>query len=188
MLVRVLWPWLLFGWVGFEVLVTIITQTRRSQGALHDRGTQILIWVAITGSFFAAGFVAFPGADIRFNHDFLRMAAFVLLVAGLVVRIAAIVNLGRAFSTNVAIRSAQSVQRNGLYRIVRHPSYLGTEIILLAAGLHTHNWACLAIFAVLPTAAVLNRIRVEEAALLNAFGEEYADYMRTTKRLIPGVY
>jgi protein-S-isoprenylcysteine O-methyltransferase Ste14 len=29
---------------------------------------------------------------------------------------------------------------------------------------------------------------VEEAALLGAFGDEYAEYMRATKRLIPGVY
>jgi protein-S-isoprenylcysteine O-methyltransferase Ste14 len=41
----------------------------------------------------------------------------------------------------------------------------------------------------LPTgAALLYRIHVEEQALHGAFGEEYAEYSRVTKRLIPGVY
>jgi protein-S-isoprenylcysteine O-methyltransferase Ste14 len=71
---------------------------------------------------------------------------------------------------------------------VRHPSYLGLEICFLAVGLHTGNWACLALMLIAPTLAVLYRIHIEEQALLGAFGAEYADYSRTTKRLIPGVY
>jgi protein-S-isoprenylcysteine O-methyltransferase Ste14 len=188
MSLETLWPWLIYGWVGLEAVVSIATRTRRGQGTLHDRGTQLIIWVVIVLSFFAAGWVAFPGADMRLDHHALRLAALVLIVAGLAVRIAAIVALGRSFSANVAIRSTQTVLRKGLYRVVRHPSYLGMEIIFLAAGIHTHNWASLATAFVLPTIAVLYRIHVEEAALLGAFGDEYAEYMRVTKRLIPGVY
>lgn len=183
-----LWPWLFYGWVGMETAISIVTRTRRSQGTLHDRGTQVIIWVVIVFSFFAAGWVAFPGEDMRFDHHFLSLAGLSLIVAGLAIRIAAITTLGSSFSANVAIRSTQSVQRKGLYRFVRHPSYLGMEIIFLAAGIHAHNWASLAVVFVLPTAAVLYRIHIEESALLGAFGAEYADYMRTTKRLIPGVY
>jgi len=188
MIVQTLWPWLIYGWVILEVVIAVATRTRRGQGTLHDRGTQYIIWVIIVFSFFAAGWVAFPGSDIKFNHAVLRLAAFALIVTGLAVRVAAIVTLGKSFSANVAIRSSQTVLRKGLYRVVRHPSYLGMETIFVAAGLHTHNWASLAVLLVLPTAAVLYRIHVEEAALLTAFGEEYAAYMRTTSRLIPGVY
>ena len=39
-----------------------------------------------------------------------------------------------------------------------------------------------------PTLAVLYRIRVEEAALMGAFGNEYEEYRQATKRLIPGLY
>jgi protein-S-isoprenylcysteine O-methyltransferase Ste14 len=35
---------------------------------------------------------------------------------------------------------------------------------------------------------LLYRIHVEEAALMQAFGEAYRDYSRTTKRLLPGIY
>jgi protein-S-isoprenylcysteine O-methyltransferase Ste14 len=35
---------------------------------------------------------------------------------------------------------------------------------------------------------LLYRIRVEEAALTQAFGDDYLEYSKNTKRLIPGVY
>jgi protein-S-isoprenylcysteine O-methyltransferase Ste14 len=186
---RVLWEWLLNAWIVGEIVIAIATRTRRGQGSLQDRGTQILLWCAIVGSFVASGFAtAIGAADILFHPDWLRIAALALLIAGLIIRTAAIVTLGRAFSANVAIRSSQTIQRSGLYGIVRHPSYLGMELIFLASGLHSRNWISLAIVVILPTLAVLYRIHVEEAALLGAFGEEYAHYRETTKRLIPGIY
>jgi protein-S-isoprenylcysteine O-methyltransferase len=54
--------------------------------------------------------------------------------------------------------------------------------------MHTRNWVGLAITLVPTTAALLYRIHVEEAALRQAFGQEYSDYSRATKRLIPGIY
>jgi protein-S-isoprenylcysteine O-methyltransferase Ste14 len=181
---RVLW----YGWVLGEVVIAIVTRTRRSKGGAHDRGTQLILWATIVTSFTAAGFLARPAADIGGSHDALRIVAFALMIAGLVVRIVAIWTLGRAFSANVAIRSEQKLLRSGLYSVVRHPSYLGMEIIFLAAGLWTHNWTSLALMVVPPTAAVLYRIHVEEVALRSAFGSEYAEYAKTTKRLVPGVY
>ncbi len=188
MTLRVLWVFLLWGWVGLEFVIAIATRTRRSQGTVHDRGTQVLIWTVIVFSFFAAEWAATPGLDISIKHDPLRIAAVLLMVLGLVVRIVAIVTLGKSFSANVAIRSTQTLQRSGLYSVVRHPSYLGMEIIFVAVGIWGHNWGSMAVLIGLPTAAVLYRIHVEEIALRSAFGAEYDEYAKRTKRLIPGVY
>ncbi len=49
------------------------------------------------------------------------------------------------------------------------------------------NGLRLAIVLVLPTAALLYRIRVEDAALREAFGDEYIAYSRITKRLVPSL-
>lgn len=179
---------LIWGWVGLEAVIAIATRTRRSKGGMHDRGSQLLLWVVITFSFFAAGWASAPALDMPFSHRTLHIAAIALIVLGLVVRIVAIAKLGKAFSANVAIRSAQTLQRGGLYSVVRHPSYLGMEIIFVSVGVGSHNWGALAVMVVLPTAALLYRIHVEEIALRSAFGAEYDDYAKTTKRLIPGVY
>jgi protein-S-isoprenylcysteine O-methyltransferase Ste14 len=184
-----LWNILSGAWVLGEIAIAIFTYTRPGQGKVQDRGTQILLWIVIVGSFFAGGWMHgyFP-ADMPGREVVLRPLAIVLLTLGLAIRATAIFTLGRAFSANVATRASQSLQRSGLYRFVRHPSYLGLEIIFPAAGLHSRTWVCLAVEFIPPTLALLYRIHVEEQALLGAFGSEYADYSRTTKRLIPGVY
>lgn len=176
-------------WLVGEILLAVRTQTRRGEGKIQDRGTQIILWVVIVASFKIDEWMhSFFPVDMPGSYSWLRPAAFGILILGLGVRAVAIVTLGRAFSTNVATRAGQRLERSGLYRLARHPSYLGLELILLAFALHTHTWACFAVVLVPPTLAVLYRIHVEETALRFAFGADYEDYSRSTKRLIPGVY
>jgi protein-S-isoprenylcysteine O-methyltransferase Ste14 len=111
-----------------------------------------------------------------------------ILAAGLAIRWTAVATLGKKFSANVAIHASQTLHRSGLFRFVRHPSYTGLLLIFVALGIHTRSWWGLAVMLIPTTAALLYRIHVEEAALVVAFGQEYRDYSRTTKRLIPGIY
>ena len=82
----------------------------------------------------------------------------------------------------------QTVHKTGLFRWVRHPSYAGMLLIFTAIGLSQRNWVSLAIMLVFPTVALLYRIHVEEMALTEAFGEDYLEYSRVTRRLVPGIY
>ncbi len=50
------------------------------------------------------------------------------------------------------------------------------------------NWLSLVLLVLPITGAVLYRIKVEEAALVQAFGEDYKRYQRSTKRLLPIIY
>ncbi len=176
-------------WVAGEILIVLLTQTWRGKGKILDGGTQILLWVVIIASFQVDARLhkIFP-VDMPGSSSWLLPAAVGVLVVGLAVRAVAIVTLGRAFSTNVAMREGQRLQRGGLYGLVRHPSYFGLELILLACALHARTWACFAVILVPPTLALLYRIHVEEKALRMAFGDDYEEYCRNTKRLIPGVY
>jgi protein-S-isoprenylcysteine O-methyltransferase Ste14 len=180
---------LTFVWLLGEVLIALLTTRRPGEGKVQDRGTQIILWVVIVVSFWIDGWMhdRFP-PDMPGSHSWLRPLAIGVLVFGLVFRAVAVFNLGRAFSANVTLREGQKLNRRGLYALVRHPSYLGLEIIFLSFALHSRTWACLAVVLVPPTLALLYRIHVEEKALRLAFGAEYDDYCRTTKRLIPGIY
>ena len=176
-------------WVIWEILLLAYTQTRPGEGKIQDRGTQIILWVVFAVSLKINDCMhsLFP-VDMPGSYSWLRPVALGILILGLGVRVVATVTLGSAFSTNVATRAGQRLQRRGLYSLIRHPSYLGLEMILLAFALHSLTWACFAVVLVPPTLAVLYRIQVEEAALRLAFGADYDDYSRGTKRLIPGVY
>jgi protein-S-isoprenylcysteine O-methyltransferase Ste14 len=120
--------------------------------------------------------------------QWIRFASLAFLVFGLAIRWTAVVSLGKSFSANVAIRTEQRLQTAGLYRFVRHPSYLGLLLVIVAIGLHTRNWIGFAIVVIPSMAALSYRIQVEEAALRAAFGDVYAVYISRTKRLFPGVY
>ena len=76
----------------------------------------------------------------------------------------------------------------GPYRFVRHPSYTGALMAFLGLAPCLANWASLAVMLVPVLLVFLRRMHVEEDALLQAFGNQYRDYMRRTKRLIPAVY
>jgi protein-S-isoprenylcysteine O-methyltransferase Ste14 len=157
-------------------------------GKTKDRGTQLLLWIVIVLSIAAAGWISAVPVPIFGRAHWLRLTGLLILVMGLVIRWAAVLNLGSAFSANVAIRDSQRLRTTGLYRFVRHPSYFGLVLIFLAIGIYSRNWLSLAIAVVPPTVALLYRIRVEEAALREAFGEEYVAYSKTTRRLVPGLY
>lgn len=185
----IIWWVLYLGWVAGEIAIAISTRRRSPANKSQDRGTQLVLWVVIVLSLNAAGFLeAWVPNSFRWHAAWLHPLSLILMILGIAVRAAAIAKLGRWFTANVVTQSDQQLQRGGLYSKVRHPSYLGMEIIFLAIGLHSRAWPALIIAVVPPTVAVLYRIRVEETALIHAFGESYLEYCRATKRLVPGVY
>lgn len=69
-----------------------------------------------------------------------------------------------------------------LYRVVRHPLYIGWLTIFWAAP--TMTTAHL-IFALMTTAYILIAIQLEERDLVSAFGSEYTAYRKNTPMLVP---
>ena len=187
--IELLFKALTYIWFAGELLLALFTRTSKNEGKIQDYGTQLALWAVIVASLWIDQWMhKFLPIDMPGGDSWLRPVAFGILILGLGVRITAFVTLGRAFSANVAVRTDQRLQRGGLYGLVRHPSYLGLELILLAFAIHARTWACFAVVLVPPTLAMLFRIHVEETALRAAFGTEYENYCRRTKRLIPGMY
>src|ERR1700722_14112024 len=172
---------LYLAWVLSEVAILTITRTRRGGGDIQDRGSLRILWLVIAVSF-SLGRYYDP------IPPWAQAAALISLILGLAIRWTAIVTLGRSFSANVAIRATQTVHKTGVFRFVRHPSYSGLILIFAAIALHTRNWIGFAIVLIPTVAALFYRIRVEESALRRAFGQDYDDYSKTTKCLIPGIF
>lgn len=125
---------------------------------------------------------------LRASGPYVAAAGLSLLVAGTALRWAAIRALWRYFTVSVSILEGQRVVKRGLYGVVRHPSYTGLLLRYLGLGLALANWLSAALVFLPLLCATVYRIRVEEEALLEHFGEEYAEYASVTKRLVPGVY
>ena len=176
-----------FGWAFFELWVNLRTWPA---GSYHrDRLSRfIIIGVMLVSFTLALQATAWHAADLTIARAWVFYFGVGLMAAGLLLRAYAIRQLGRYFVPEVAIQPGQALMDRGLYRFLRHPSYTGTFITILGYGLALTNGLSLAIMLLLPGLAYGFRMRVEEAALLQAFGEDYRAYMRRTKRLIPFVY
>jgi protein-S-isoprenylcysteine O-methyltransferase len=154
-----------------------------------DRGSLPLIWLVISVSMAAAFGCANALPRLALGPAGIwRPAGLVVFVAGVVVRWYAILSLGRFFTVNVAIAADHQLVEAGPYRWSRHPSYTGALLAFLGLGLCLDNWASLAALLVPVSVVFWWRMRIEEAALLETFGERYRDYMRRTRRLIPFIY
>ena len=187
--IAALWPSLFWLWTASEVALVLATRTRRSSGTTQDRGSMYILWLTIVASITACDWLADTLPVARFDGSpWLKPLTIALMVTGLVIRWSAILSLGRSFSVNVAIKESQTIYRNGLFRFVRHPSYLGMLVIFLAIGLRSRNVVSLVLMLICPAAALVYRIHIEERALEHAFGAEYTSYRQTTKRLIPGIF
>jgi protein-S-isoprenylcysteine O-methyltransferase Ste14 len=187
--VSVLWMVLFYSWIIFEIVIARVTKTRGGGGGkVLDRGTQLLLWLTIVPAVTACEWLRYVArGEILTAGDWLTTLAVAVMLTALAIRWTAVGKLGKAFSANVAIRSGQRLNTTGMYGWVRHPSYLGLLLVFIAIGIHSHHWVGLAIMVV-PAAALLYRIHIEEIALREAFGQEYVEYSKVTKRLVPGIY
>ena len=123
----------------------------------------------------------------EFNIGYL-VAGGVFLLAGMTIRFVSRQTLGSYYSPRLCILAGHRLVTHGIYAIIRHPGYLG--FILLAFGVclifGSLYGLIVMILAFLP--ALLFRITREETLLLAHFGEDYENYRKRTKKLIPLIY
>ena len=97
------------------------------------------------------------------------------------------VHLGRQFSIQVSLQEGHRLVTDGPYRFIRHPRYLGITLFGLGLALTFRSWAGL-FLAVATLGILLWRIHDEEILLRGAFGDEWDDYVRRSRRLVPLIY
>jgi protein-S-isoprenylcysteine O-methyltransferase Ste14 len=108
-------------------------------------------------------------------------------VAGIVIRFVAIATLKRNFSGALRIRADHTLVKSGIYKRVRHPAYLGA--IVLFTGIPVMASSLLGLLVMLLLVPyLLHRIKLEESMMIERFGKEYEEYMRSSNRLLPFVY
>ena len=111
---------------------------------------------------------------------------FFLTIAGLAFACWARVILGRNWSGVVQLKKDHELIVRGPYSIVRHPIYTGLLLAFLGTALAIGAWRGLIATAIVAV-SFWRKLRMEERWLCELFGEQYADYMRRVKALVPWV-
>jgi protein-S-isoprenylcysteine O-methyltransferase len=172
-----------------ELLLTVTRRSRSRTGTKQDRSTLLVVWFVIMVSVAAGIDVAkrWPAVALPHHRSFM-FAGLALFVTGLLLRWWAIITLGRFFTVDVTIEPDHELVERGPFRMVRHPSYTGVLLAFVGLALTLGNWAALLVILVPIGAAFIHRMNVEENALSGVLGQQYTDYMRRTKRLVPFIY
>ncbi len=114
------------------------------------------------------------------------LGGLVLIIGGELIRLSAVRSFGRGVRTRQI--GAHQLVTWGLYAHVRNPLYTGNLLLwtgaVLFAGGQYMPWllGVVVVFFLLQYALI---VLVEEATLLELFGETYAEYRQTVPRAIP---
>jgi protein-S-isoprenylcysteine O-methyltransferase Ste14 len=110
--------------------------------------------------------------------SFIKPVGYLLLLLGLILWGAAVIQLMTGFSKGKLVTT-------GAYGVVRNPIYSSvTFFILPAVSLMTLTWVYL-VASVFLYVGVMIFIGKEEKQLTKAFGKEYEDYTARVDRLVP---
>ena len=172
--------WLIAEWIHALYHKAESTERDKSSRTIWDVGTCIGVVGVIVG-YTDVG-------HIETESSFLALSGIVVMFVGLAIRWMAIYTLGKYFTRTVTIKHDHLIIRRGLYTHLRHPSYTGALIAQAGLGLAFTNWLSFVLIFAPVLVAALYRMHVEEEALVEAFGGEYVEYAKQTKRLIPKVY
>lgn len=153
-----------------------------------DQQTLLLFRVAVLAGLIMSSLLYAFVDLLSFKNEYLIYPACFMVVFGLGLRWWAVQKLAARFTVKVSIIQEHQLEKTGPFLFLRHPSYSALLIYHLGLGLLMQNVLCCLILIILPLIVILIRIKVEEALLLDYFGEEYKTYSSQSWRLLPWIY
>lgn len=185
--------WLSLFWLTLEFLTRLVArrnvklQTLDDFRLSKDEGS----WWLVTFSSILMSILILLILHFRWESDlpdFLFPLGLILMSIGILVRLWAVLSLGKFFTMKVTIFSNHQIIEEGPYRLVRHPSYLGAFITAVGFGLASGYLIVLVSFISILILALGYRIFVEEKALKEKFGDDWIRYSAQTYRIIPWIF
>ncbi len=192
------WFLLLVGitFTAGTIIVYVIRRERIWEPAIdkatiqEERGDRSFWWITLgmSAAFYLSPleFLYLPATLPR--HAWMSFIGVGLVTLGMVLFIWARLALGQSYSGHLSVKKGQTLVQSGPYGFIRHPAYAGFFCMALGVSLGYSSLSGLVAVVALLLPILVYRIKVEENLLNKYFGDEYRQYMRTTNRLIPGIW
>jgi protein-S-isoprenylcysteine O-methyltransferase Ste14 len=162
----------LTGWlITFQFCIFVISYLIRCKAREHAHGFIEVVFPFICAGMPFALVLEYPFRPVTYNIVYLRPLSTALVIGGTLVIIAGIIFLRESFSIMTEVRK---LVFNGIYRITRHPMYLGAMLTALGALFQNFGlWNCF-IFIIFCICQVYRATR-EEIKIMRIFAE-YREY------------
>jgi len=156
----------------------------------YDRGSTSILSVAMAVTiilFLLTPFLNYYEVSNFYNIWIIVIGA-ILGIAGLAIRYISYRTLGAFYTRTLKKTDNHKLVTNGIYKYIRHAGYLSSILIFIGIGMTLCNFVTLGFVIVIYPIVYIYRISVEEKMLIDMFGNEYIEYQRKSKKLIPFVY
>jgi len=188
----VLLPSIVGSLVLMPELFILLTRFTRSRSTVAGDSYSLL---SILGTIFvsiclAVPFVFFPVHPVLdYQLGMVGViATFLILIIGITIRWWSIYTLGVFFTVNVAAHDDHRLITAGPYKRIRHPSYTGLLLEVLALAISFQHFLSLLIIMIPTITALIYRITIEERVLAKTLGDDYRLYHQKTYSLVPFVF
>jgi protein-S-isoprenylcysteine O-methyltransferase Ste14 len=118
----------------------------------------------------------------------MEYAGVAVTLAGMAVAVWARVIIGRNWSANVTVKEDHELIQRGPYAFVRHPIYSGITLAVAGTALAMGGEVRALLALALSFLAWRIKWPVEEQFMIEQFGEQYIEYRRRVKAIIPGIW
>jgi protein-S-isoprenylcysteine O-methyltransferase Ste14 len=186
----------LSGVAMLSIRVYYQRRARQESGAvtIREKGLSLVAGslAALTTLVFGVEYIFFPGtfawAYVQYPEG-LRWLGALALVVGITLLGVSHHHLGKSFHSLVVTKEGQMFVDSGPYRWIRHPIYTAFIINYVGGGLLASSWVLTFIPVLLYGVLVALRVKNEERAMMEQFGQVYVEYMQRTRyRLLPGIW
>ncbi len=182
---------LIFSFIIIERLLRKGPKAKSMEKTPYDKGSTnfiafalviscILVFIAPVMNYYKFGSF---NLSITFN-----LIGILIMVSGLSERVIAALTLGRFYTKTLRTTKNHKIISHGVYKYIRNPGYLGVISLLIGAGISISNIYSIIIISLSVLVSYIYRIRIEERMMIDNFGDEYKDYLKRTKRLLPFIY
>lgn len=179
--------------IALLTVITCIDVAIRSISSQSDRYNRAIVGVAFLLFPFM---VALPYYEwhlliSKYQLNLLLLMAptgVMILLFGSVILLVSRIQIGQYGGAKITVEEGHRLIVDGMYRHIRNPQYLGFLLIFTGYSLSLGSLVMTTITVLGLFIIFRSRMLLEEKLLLEAFGEEYAEYMRRTWRLLPRIY
>jgi protein-S-isoprenylcysteine O-methyltransferase Ste14 len=171
-----------------EILLNRLLRSKSTDKQNEDKNSISIIWVTIIIAIPLAVLIALKVNLPIYSDPSVQYVGVIIIFIGIILRLFAVVTLGRFFTVDVTIRQGHKLKKDGLYKYLRHPSYFASLVSFIGMGWTFNNWLSLLVLIAAILIVFINRIKIEEKLLIQHFGSEYTEYKKHTSGLIPFIY
>jgi protein-S-isoprenylcysteine O-methyltransferase Ste14 len=138
---------------------------------------------------FAAALLSFRYLDqSHWKTELWAMACLLVSLSGLAVRVLIVGHVPKGTSgRNTRTQVANTLNRTGLYSLLRHPLYVGNYLAMLGFVLFFRDWRIVGLATCLFVLYYERIIFAEEAFLRQRFGEEFERWAANVPAIFPGL-